>query len=214
MGRKSNAQKAAESAAGQMAETVADDLVTVDPGDETATTKAQTPPMFAVAERRLKHGDASMLRNQADFDVIGFDEPMATYWGLTEGSYDLINIYGWVPAKASNLPVKANMLGLTESPDGFITRGKNGSEMLFVMPKRLREEILHEASARRLKRRLSARTYKQEAANLAAQDAQNMELTPKQRESAARSAAALDSNKRAKWSFTEFQESHSRQPID
>ncbi len=188
--------------------------IAVDPGDETDAPAAAQPPVFSVAERRLKHGDAAMLRNQADFDVIGFEEPMSIYWGLTESAYDLINIYGWVAAKASNLPVKANMLGLAESPDGFVTRGKNGSEMLFVMPKRLREDILHEASARRLKRRLSARTYKQEAASLAAQDASNPELTPKQRESAARSAAALDSNKRAKWSFTEFQESHSRQPID
>lgn len=168
------------------------------------------PPTFAVAERRKKHGDLAMLRAQGEFDLVGMTEPMAIYWGLTEHAYDLVNVYGWVPVHRKYLPVDPSQLGLTAAPDGNVTRGKNGSEMLFMMPKKMREDILFGQANTRQVNRLSRRRHLQQAIASAQADAENPALTEAQRSNAARSAAAMESGQKAKFSFTEYTESHSR----
>lgn len=168
------------------------------------------PPTFSVAERRLKYGDLAMMQGQADFDLVGVSEPMAIYWGMTEDAHELITLKGWVPVHQKFLPMAPSRMGLQAAPDGNVTRGKNGSEMLFMMPKRIREEILLSQTNRRQVMRLSRRTWMKQTAEDAQMAAQDASLTPQQREKAARAAASMSSNERAKWTVTEFQESHSR----
>ncbi|HXJ44077.1 MAG TPA: hypothetical protein VNH18_32620 [Bryobacteraceae bacterium] len=166
--------------------------------------------MFSVAERRLKHGDLAMLSEIANITLSGTDEPMAIYWGMTENAYDLINVYGWVPVQSKYLPMKAGLMGLTEAPDGNVTRGQNGSEMLFMMPERLRNAHLFKQANTRQVSRLSRRHHLQTAISSAQADATNPALSPARRESAARSAAGMEANQKAKFTFTEYTESHSR----
>lgn len=175
---------------------------------ETPTTPE--PPVFTVAERRLQNGDLAMLSEMANIALVGTLEPMALYWGMTENAYDLINIFGWVPVHARYLPMKPSMMGLAQGPDGNVTRGKNGSEMLFMMPARLREAHLFKAANARQVKRLSRRHHLQNAISSAQADANNPELSAARRESAAKSAAMMEANQKAKFTFTEYTESHSR----
>lgn len=190
--------------------TVADPVVPLTPNVVVPAAKSPEPPKFTIAERRLKHGDVAMMKGQADFELVGMPEPMSIYWGMTEDAHELITLKGWVPVEAKFLPMKPERMGLTTAPDGNVTRGKQGSEMLFMMPKKLRDEILHDQANRRQVMRLSRRTYMKQTAESAQAAAMDQSLSAAQRESAARAAASMESSQRAKWTVTEFTESHSR----
>lgn len=174
------------------------------------TASTPQPPVFSVAERRLKHGDLSMMSEMANIALVGTTEPMALYWGMTEHAYELINIFGWVPVHARYLPMAPNLMGLSQAPDGHVTRGQRGSEMLFMMPSRLREAQLFKAANDRQMKRLSRRHHLQNAIASAEADAHNPALSAARREGAARSAASMAANQKAKFTFTEYTESHSR----
>lgn len=206
--RSRRAALAAEIAAGNPDnQTAAPETVTGEPTE-------QHPPTFSVAERRLKHGDVAMLRAQADFTLVGVDQEMAIYWGMTENAYDLINIYGWVPVHKRHLPMAPSMLGLSEGPDGNVTRGKSGSEMLFMMPKVTRESILFDQEQRRQVMRRSRRMWQKANQMSAETDAANEALSPAQRASALRAANAMQDSRKAQWVPLGSVESHGREPID
>lgn len=184
-----------------------------DPNDISPKAASVEPPAFSIAERRLKYGDVAMMKGQADFDLVGLDEPMAVYWGMTEDAYDLVNLKGWQPVHKQHLPMEPSRLGLTSAPDGYVTRGRHGSEMLFMMPKRLRESILMDQEQRRQVMRRSRRMWQQQNMAAAEQDAQNEALTDAQRASARRASLSMQDEKRAKWTPLESIESHGTEPL-
>lgn len=173
-------------------------------------------PQFSVAERRLKHGDLSMLSADADITIVGQDEPMALYWGLTEDAHENITKYGWVPVMASELPMTCERMGLQKTPDGIVARGKNCSEILMKMPKRLRDQILLRQSQDRYAKRTSTKDWRNRMASAAASDAADESLSPEQRERAKRHADSMASTRgdKAQYHVTEFKETHSGQPIE
>lgn len=92
-------------------------------------------PAVDVLERRLLNpfgipSEPIRLQNQP--------YPMELRWinkGIPNRYHEVTRYGGYVPVKASELADRNEVSDLVESPDGFVTRGERGEEVLMKMPK-------------------------------------------------------------------------------
>lgn len=102
------------------------------------------PSDFSVAERRLQNGDIAELSRGANIDLVGQAEPMVTYWAPINGQpspWHMINVLGWTYVTPADLGGKPSDLGLDEQDGRIVKGGRDDQEVLFKMPKRLRDGI-------------------------------------------------------------------------
>jgi len=135
-----------------------------------ATAPIQIPddqvPQFSVVERRIKYGDASVLGSGSPLELVNQPEPMTLRWGnmlLGEGrNHYLQSFKGWVPVRMAELANSLDMGLLTESPEGFVTRGEKGHEVLYKMPTRLYRQVQQRKVEDNLRRSRSAKHLKEQ----------------------------------------------------
>lgn len=172
------------------------------PEDETVTTTAavveipdEEIPSFEVVERRILYGDTSALAGPA-MELVNQPERMALYWGNTgrEGRhFQLTKRKGWMPVKMTELANRLDVGGdVTESPDGFVTRGEKGREVLYKMPLRLYEALEKRKVADNLKQSRSASRLKSNTQERMTQDADSGALSAGQREHLLRGAERMN----------------------
>jgi hypothetical protein len=122
-------------------------------------------PDFAVAERRLKHGDMDVLR-EPPITLVKQPTKMVLRWGNSrqEGRIDrLTRIKGWRPVTPEELPQALSFYGFTKSPDGFVVRGEKGQEVLLKMPRSLYDGIQQRKSDDLLRKMRSSKHVKEAA---------------------------------------------------
>lgn len=99
----------------------------------------QAPARISVISRRLQNPFGTPSR---EIPLKG--EKAATPWVVRTFAadpehpnrhYDAVHRLGWVPLERDDLAVSPESLGFTVTPDGRITRGPNGAEVLMGMPK-------------------------------------------------------------------------------
>jgi len=102
------------------------------------------PADFAVAERRLQHGDLAELSRGSNIELVGQPCPMVLYWAPINGQpspWHMINVLGWQYVTPADLGGKPSDLGLDEQDGRIVKGGRDDQEVLFKMPKHLRERI-------------------------------------------------------------------------
>jgi hypothetical protein len=84
--------------------------------------------------------------------------------------YEMQARMGWRPVKASELPagVKPEDVGWRASEDGTLVRGTRGDEVLYKMPKEVREALLHKQAAINKRGTGSAKAVKADVAQAVA----------------------------------------------
>jgi hypothetical protein len=119
-------------------------------------------PSIDILERRLMNPEGApsepiRLRDQS--------EPMEIRWINTEipGRYHDVTRYGgYVPVKMGELLDPKEVSDLQESPDGVVTRGERGKEVLMKMPKRYYDAIQRKRSTIEQNRLRNSRNVKNE----------------------------------------------------
>lgn len=123
----------------------------------------EIPADFSVAERRLMNGDLAELSRGSDIELANQPEPMVTYWSPINGSptpWDMVNRLGWRFVTPADLPGKPEELGVDVQDGRIVKGGQDDQEVLFKMPKRLREAIQRKKTVDFDKRRQSESQYK------------------------------------------------------
>lgn len=83
--------------------------------------------------------------------------------------YDAVHRLGWIPLTRPDLAVSPESIGFTVAPDGRITRGPNGAEVLMAMPKADYDAVQQAKSDANL-RKLKPDHTRQEVAQATAQE--------------------------------------------
>ena len=102
------------------------------------------PTDFNVAERRLQNGDLAELSRGSNIELVDQPEPMVVYWAPINGNpspWHMLNVLGWQYVTPKDLGGKPSDLGLDEQDGHIVKGGRDDQEVLFKMPKRLREGI-------------------------------------------------------------------------
>jgi len=134
---------------------------------------------FEIAERRAKYGDLTMLREiDPSAALINQSEPMVTRWCYTgpgrEGRYaELTGPFGYVPVYTYELLTAVQRHGWNASPEGIVTRGEKGYEVLVKMPRRLYEQIQFKRAEDNDTRRRSSHVLRQQVVDELAQKGQH-----------------------------------------
>jgi hypothetical protein len=119
-----------------------------------------TLPSFEIAERRAKYGDVATLRElDAAAALVDQAVPMVTRWIYTgpgaplDRFYEIIAQKGYQQVHERDLKTPAHRNGWGLSPEGYVTRGEKGHELLVKMPEHLYKQIqakkAHDADAKR-----------------------------------------------------------------
>lgn len=98
-------------------------------------------PAIDILERRLLNPEGTPSE---PIQLRGQSEPMELRWINTElpGRYHEVTRYGgYVPVRTEELRDKNEVSDLQESPDGYVTRGERGREVLMKIPKRYYDAI-------------------------------------------------------------------------
>jgi hypothetical protein len=122
-------------------------------------------PDFSVVERRIKHGDAHVMSGAVSLELVNQPEPMTLRWGnmQLEGRNNYLQKYkGWVPVRMTELARRLDAGILTESPEGYVTRGEKGTEVLYKMPSRLYLAVQQRKVDDNLRRSRSAKHLKEQ----------------------------------------------------
>jgi hypothetical protein len=140
-------------------------------------TAVATPPLpsFEIAERRAKYGDVATLREMNAAAALKDQAvPMVTRWIYTgpgaplDRFYEVIAQKGYQQVHERELTTPAHRNGWGVSPEGYVTRGEKGHELLVKMPKHLYEQIqVRKALDGDAKRRSGGKMRQQTAEDLA-----------------------------------------------
>lgn len=162
--------------------------------------KKQTPPVeiadehipdFSIVERRIKYGDAAALAGPS-IALINQPEPMTLYWGNNnrEGRhFQLTKRKGWVPVQITELANAMDVGGdIQASPDGIVTRGEKGREVLYKMPTRLFKLVAKRKVEDNLRRSRSAAHLKEGTQSAMVKDAESGAIGGRQRDAMLRGA--------------------------
>jgi hypothetical protein len=141
-----------------------------------------TPPLptFEIAERRAQHGDLDSLR-EIDSAAALRDQavPMTTRWIFTGPGAPLGRFHrviaqlGYQQVHARELTTPAHQNGWNVSPEGYVTRGEKGQELLVKMPKHLYEQIQRRKALDADAKRRSAGAMRQQVQEALGQDGQH-----------------------------------------
>ena len=110
----------------------------LDPTDA-ATTPTVTPDRIKIFERRLQNPNG---QSTAPIDLR--DPALVCRWVNAAISSDKVwraKNAGWVPVRPEDLADPDQVGGYVKSPDGFVTRGDRGQELLMSMPRVWRDKI-------------------------------------------------------------------------
>jgi hypothetical protein len=109
---------------------------------------ARPLPSFEIAERRAQNGDLDALREvDASAELVNQPWPMMTRWVFTgpgaplDSFYDIIAKRGYVQVHKDELRTTPERNGWGQSPEGYVTRGERGHEVLVKMPRHLYQQI-------------------------------------------------------------------------
>jgi len=112
------------------------------------TPPARPLPSFEIAERRAQNGDLDTLREvDASAELKDQPVPMITRWIFTgpgaplDRFYEIIAQRGYVQVHKDELRTGPERNGWGSSPEGYITRGERGHELLVKMPRHLYQRI-------------------------------------------------------------------------
>ena len=107
--------------------------------EQDAPTTALSPARIKVLERRLRD---PLGQTSAPIDLK--DRSLVCRWFNAGKASDQIwrgKQAGWEPVRAEELADPDQVGGFTKSPEGYVTRGDRGQELLMAMPKTYREQI-------------------------------------------------------------------------
>lgn len=109
-----------------------------------------------IARKRIESGDVRPTQTQVPLKKQ--EEPMTTRWANTSISgraYDLVDHKGWVAVRYEELRNPGNG-EFKQTPDGLVSRGANGHQILYKIPSAVYKEIAF-AKARREHSRLGSK---------------------------------------------------------
>lgn len=108
------------------------------------------PQRVRIWERRMIN---PMARDQAP--ILFKDGRWVPRWintAITGRYHRALYLQGWQPVKVSDLSESCAVLGFTALPDGTVTRGDRGSEVLCKLPKHVSERIQQQKATKLLDR--------------------------------------------------------------
>lgn len=140
---------------------------------EATPAPAKTPARVSVISRRLQNPFGTPSR---EIPLKG--EKATQSWVVRTFAtdpehpnrhYDAVHRLGWIPLTKDDIAVSPESLGFSVAPDGRITRGPNGAEVLMGMPKADFDAVQAAKSAENL-RKLAPSYTRQEVASATAKE--------------------------------------------
>ena len=110
-----------------------------------------------IVRKRIESGDSRAVQMQVPLRKQA--EPMRTRWAntsITGRAYELSNQKGWVPVRYDELQ-NPGAGEFQRSPDGLVSRGTNGHQVLYKIPESWYKEVTA-AKASRLNKQLGSRS--------------------------------------------------------
>lgn len=139
-----------------------------DPQLDTLRKGLETFPSIDILERRLLNPEGTPSE---PIRLQGQSEPMEIRWintAIPNRYHDVTRYGGYVPVKVSELADPKEVSDLTESPDGFVTRGERGAEVLMKIPKRYYDAIQQKRAVMETKKLRNSARIKADIAEAAA----------------------------------------------